>query len=58
MYIYIYMYMIRSAVNAKWRVVTKNKQGSDKTCQDLPRSNKVNQRNGKRTPASITCRSE
>ena len=52
------MYMIRSAVNATWRVVTKNKQGSDKTCQDLPRSNKVNQRNGKRTPASITCRSE
>ena len=33
-------------------------QGSDKICQDLQRSAKINQRIGKHKPASATCRNK
>ena len=36
--------------------LSESKQDSDKSCQDLTRSNKINQRNGKHKPAGATCR--
>ena len=36
---------------------TTIKQGSDKSCQDQSRPNKINQQNAKHKPASAACRS-